>query len=84
MPLPRYAALCEERADHGGEHGDDELDDGLPLFHVFENLYHVKSGLVNCVGLFIAQKTRKSQIVYRCFFPVLVITILSVLSVLSV
>ena len=26
------AALHEERADDGGEHGDDELDDSLPGF----------------------------------------------------
>ena len=33
----RHAALCEEGANDSGEHGDDELDDGLPLFNVFEH-----------------------------------------------
>ena len=34
------AALHEERADDGGEYGDDELDDGLPSFQVFKNLHN--------------------------------------------
>ena len=31
-----FATLYEERADDGGEYGDDELDDGLPAVHVFQ------------------------------------------------
>ena len=33
------ATLYEERADDGGEYGDDKLDDSLPGLHVFENFH---------------------------------------------
>ena len=41
--LLRYAALHKERADDGGEHGDDKLDDGLPSLQVFQEFHNVKS-----------------------------------------
>ena len=41
--LLRYAALHKERADDGGEHGDDELDDSLPSLQVFQEFHNVKS-----------------------------------------
>ena len=38
-----HAALREERADDGGEYGDNELDDGLPGLQVFQHFHNVKS-----------------------------------------
>lgn len=46
--LQRDAALCEEGAGHGGEYGDDELDDGLPSLHVFKDLHKCKVWFVVC------------------------------------
>ena len=40
MTLSRDAALHKERADDGGEHGDDELDDGLPSLQVFQEFHN--------------------------------------------
>ena len=34
VTLEIHTALCEERADDGGEHCDDELDDSLPCFFI--------------------------------------------------
>jgi len=48
VTLSRDAALHKERADDGGEHGDDELDDGLPSLQVFENFHKIKFSV--CVG----------------------------------
>ena len=42
------AALHKERADDGGEHGDDELDDGLPSLQVFEKFHKVKFSVCKC------------------------------------
>ena len=37
---PCLAALYKERADDGGEHGDDELDDGFPSLQVFQEFHN--------------------------------------------
>jgi len=46
--LESLARLHEERADDGGEHGDDELDDGFPSLQVFEKFHKIKFSV--CVG----------------------------------
>ena len=40
VTLEIHAALYKERADDGGEHGDDKLDDGLPSLQVFQNFHN--------------------------------------------
>ena len=41
--LVTHAALREERADNGREHGDDELNNGLPGLEFLEHNLEVKS-----------------------------------------
>ena len=38
--LPWLTALHKERADDGGEHSNDELDDGLPSLQVFQDFHN--------------------------------------------